>query len=371
MRDLFEKAKAQAPAIIFIDELDAIGGQRGGGGRAGGTNDEREQTLNQLLVSMDGFEPTTAVIVLAATNRPDVLDQALLRPGRFDRQVTVDRPDRRGREAILRIHTRQIPLSPSVDFAALAQATPGMSGADLANLANEAALTAARRGEAAVTPADFEDALDRITLGAPGSVLMDEEERRTVAYHESGHTLVAYSLPGVDPIHRVTIIPRGRSLGVTEFRPDDDRRNYRRDYLLARMAVGLGGRAAEEVACAQVTSGAQNDLQQVTRMARAMVTQLGMSDELGPEYFGGNEDDSLAGRAYASWEPKEYGQATADQIDAAVRRLIDEAHQRALTTLTAQRDKLDSLAAALLKEESLDHDQLAAILGPQAQEQAA
>ena len=371
VRDLFEKAKASAPSIIFIDELDAIGGQRGGGGRPGGTNDEREQTLNQLLVSMDGFEPSTAVIVLAATNRPEVLDQALLRPGRFDRQVTVDLPDRRGREAILKIHTRQIPLAPAVDLSAIAQATPGMSGADLANLANEAALTAARHGEGAVTQADFGDALDRITLGAPGTALLDEEERRTVAYHEGGHTLVAYALPNMDAIHRVTIIPHGRSLGVTEFRPNDDRRNYRRDYLLDRMAVGLGGRAAEELACSQVTSGAQNDLQQVTRMARAMVTQLGMADELGPEYFGGDQDNALSGRGFVPWEPKEYGQATADRIDEAVHRLIAEAHQRALDILTAQRDKLDSLATALLKEESLDHEQLAAILGPEPQAVAA
>jgi cell division protease FtsH len=363
VRDLFEKAKDKAPSIVFIDEIDAIGGQRGGG-RFGGTDDEREQTLNQLLVSMDGFEPNDAVIVLAATNRPDVLDEALLRPGRFDRRITVDLPDRRGREAILQIHTRHIPLATGVDLGALAQATPGMSGADLANLANEAALAAARRGEATVTPADFDAALDRVTLGAPGAALLNEEERRTVAYHESGHTLVAYSLPRMDPIHRVTIIPHGRSLGVTEFRPDDDRRNYRRDYLLDRMAVGLGGRASEELTCEAITSGAQNDLQAVTRIARSMVTQLGMADELGPEYFGSEEDSAVGGRAYQPWEPKEYGDATADRIDSAVHGLIEAAHQRALSILEAQRDKLDSLAAALLKAESLDSDQIAAIVGP-------
>src|SRR5437764_368088 len=286
VRDLFEKAKAAAPAIVFIDEMDAIGRQRGSGGPFTGSNDEREQTLNQLLVSMDGFEPNQAVIVLAATNRPDGLDQALLRPGRFDRQVVVEPPDRRGREAILRIHTRGLPLAAGVDLGGLAQATPGMSGADLANLANEAALTAARKGAAQVSARDFEEALDRITLGAEGTPLMDAQERRLVAYHEGGHALVAFLLPHVDPVHRVTITPRGRSLGVTQFRPLDDRRNYRRAYLLERLAVGLGGRAAEEIACEDITSGAQNDLQQVTRMARVMVSQLGMADELGPRYFG-------------------------------------------------------------------------------------
>jgi cell division protease FtsH len=372
VRDLFAKAKAISPAIVFIDEIDAIGGQRGGGLRSIGTNDEREQTLDQLLVSMDGFEPNEAVIVLAATNRPDVLDPALLRPGRFDRQVTVDLPDRAGREAILRIHTRQMPLAPTVDLGALARATPGMSGADLANLANEAALTAARRGESAVTPADFEEALDRITLGAPGAALMDEEERRTVAYHESGHALVAYFLPNMDPIHRVTITPRGRSLGVTQFRPIDDRRNYRRDYLLDRMAVGLGGRAAEELACKEITSGAQNDLQEVTRMARTMVTQLGMADEMGPEYFGGSQDGLVDRRLYAPWEPREYSEETARRIDGAVHRLIEEAHRRARSILTAHRATLDAVAAALLHEESLDRDQLAAwVEGQHAAEQRA
>jgi len=363
VRDLFEKAKAAAPAIVFIDEIDAIGRQRGSGGPlGGGTNDEREQTLNQLLVSMDGFEPNQAVIILAATNRPDVLDHALLRPGRFDRQVTVDPPDRKGREAILKIHTRGLPLSPRVDLEALAQATPGMSGADLANLANEAALTAARKGESQVTPRDFEEALDRITLGAPGAALMNEDERRLVAYHEGGHTLVAFMLPNVDPVHRVTITPRGRSLGVTQFRPIDDRRNYRRDYLLDRMAVGLGGRAAEEISCDDITSGAQNDLQQVTGMARAMVTQLGMADELGPEYYGGTGDDALNGRGYNPWEPKEYSDETARQIDLAVRRLIDEAHHRALKALTDNRPMLDAIAEGLLRDESLDRNQLTAIV---------
>jgi len=363
VRDLFERAKAAAPAIVFVDELDGIGGQRGRGGpMGGGTNDEREQTLNQLLVSMDGFEANEAVIILGATNRPDVLDQALLRPGRFDRQVVLDPPDRKGREAILKIHTRQIPLASDIDLTAIAQITPGMTGADLANLANEAALTAARRGEADVNRADFDTALDRITLGSEGAALMDGEERRTVAFHEGGHTLVAMLLPNVDPVHRVTITPRGRSLGVTQFRPIDERRNYRRDYLMDRMAVGMGGRAAEEVACGEITSGAQNDIQQVTRMARAMVTQLGMSDELGPTYFGGGGDDALGGQPYNPWAPKEYSEETARRIDEVVEKLVEEAHQRAVSALSEHRAALDAIAAALVHEESLNRDQLAAIV---------
>jgi len=365
MRDLFEKAKATAPCIVFIDEIDTIGRQRGGsGGPMGGANDEHEQTLNQLLVSMDGFEPNEAVIILAATNRPDVLDQALLRPGRFDREVTVEPPDRRGREAILRIHTRGIPLAPGVNMASLAQATPGMSGADLANLANEAALTAARKGETDVSPLDFAEALDRITLGAEGAALMDVEERRTVAYHEGGHALVASLLPQADPVHRVTITPRGRSLGVTQFRPLDDRRNYRRAYLLDRLAVGLGGRSAEEIVYGEITSGAQNDLQQVMRLARAMVTELGMAEEVGPAYFGGSGDDALSGRLsiHNPWMPKEYSEETGRRIDAAVQRLIAEAHQRARTVLIENRSTLDAIAAALLAEESLDSAELARIV---------
>jgi cell division protease FtsH len=362
VRDLFDRAKQAAPSIIFVDELDAIGGSRSGGNRGGfGTNDEREQTLNQLLVSMDGFEPNDAVIVLAATNRPDVLDPALLRPGRFDRQVQVDLPDRQGREAILKIHTRHIPLASDVDLGDIARATPGMSGADLANLANEAALAAARHGQSEVNRADFDEALDRITLGLEGSPLMDEEERRTVAYHEGGHALVAYVLPNVDPVNRITITPRGRSLGVTQFLPDDDRRNYRRDYLLSRMAVGLGGRAAEEEVFTDITSGAQNDLQQVTNIARTMVTQLGMADELGPIYFGGAGDNALSGRTYNPWEPREYSEDTGHLIDQAVSRLVLEARQRASAAIRNNRPALDAIAEALLHEESLDRDQFTAI----------
>ncbi|HEY8685187.1 MAG TPA: ATP-dependent zinc metalloprotease FtsH, partial [Chloroflexota bacterium] len=362
VRDLFDRARKAAPCIIFVDELDAIGGYRGTRGPVGGgSNDEREQTLNQLLVSMDGFEPNEAVIVLAATNRPDVLDPALLRPGRFDRQVEVDPPDRQGREAILKIHTRHIPLASDVDLGDIARATPGMSGADLANLANEAALAAARRGESQVTRANFDEALDRITLGLEGAPLMDEEERRTVAYHEGGHALVAFMLPNVDPVNRITITPRGRSLGVTQFLPVDERRNYRRDYLLSRMAVGLGGRAAEEIVFTDITSGAQNDLQQVTGIARTMVTQLGMADELGPVYLSGSGDNALSGRIYNPWEPKEYSEETGRVVDQAVERLVGGAHDRALETLRTNRAALDAIAAALLQEESLDRDQFTAI----------
>jgi cell division protease FtsH len=361
VRDLFERAKQAAPAIIFVDEIDAIGGRRSSG-QFGGSNDEREQTLNQMLVSMDGFEPNEAVIVLAATNRPDNLDPALLRPGRFDREVVVDPPDRKGREEILRIHTRRIPLAPDANLEALARVTPGMSGADLANLANEAALTAARRSETEVTQGDFMLALDRITLGAAGPPLMNEEERHLVAYHEGGHAIVAFLLPNVDPVHRITITPRGRSLGVTQFMPIDDRRNYRRDYLLNRIAVGLGGRAAEEVACDEITSGAQNDLQMVTNLARAMVTQLGMADELGPTYFGGQGDDALNGRSFNPYAPKEYSPETAFKIDQAVEKIIDEAHNRAVAILRENRAALDAVAAALTQEETLERDQFAAIV---------
>ena len=363
VRDLFDKAKASAPCIVFIDEIDAIGRRRSSGGpMGGGSNDEREQTLNQLLSAMDGFEPSEAVIVLAATNRPEVLDPALLRPGRFDRQVAVDPPDRQGREAILKIHTRHIPLAADVRLGALAQATPGMSGADLANLANEAALGAARTNRTEVAAVDFDTALDRITLGALGGALMNEDERRTAAYHESGHALVAYLLPNMDAVRRVTITPRGRSLGVTQFLPLDDRRNYPRDYLFNRMVVGLGGRAAEEIACEQITAGAQSDLQGVSRIARAMVTQLGMDDELGPEIFGGSGDSGLDGNPYAAWEPKEYSEDTARRIDAAVHRLIDEAHQKARVLLGANRPALDAISEALLREESLNLEQIVVLV---------
>jgi cell division protease FtsH len=305
---------------------------------------------------MDGFDATQNVIVLAATNRPDVLDPALLRPGRFDRQVTVDLLDRRGREAILRVHTRAKPLAPDVDLAALAHATPGMSGADLANLANEAAMVAARTNAAQVTQAAFAEAFDRITLGAPGAALLNEDERRTVSYHEAGHALVALLLPQADPATRVTITPRGCSLGVTQFRPIDERRTYRRDYLRARLAVGLGGRAAEDIACEEITSGAQNDLQEVTRLAGMMVTQLGMVDAVGRAYLGGSGDDALEGGPFTPWTPRAYSDETARHIDAAIKQLIADAYATARTLLSGNRRTLDALAAALLREESLDSE---------------
>jgi cell division protease FtsH len=359
VRDLFDEAKKLSPSIVFVDEIDAIGGSRANRSGFSGGNDEREQTLNQLLVSMDGFEPNEAVIVMAATNRADILDPALLRPGRFDREIEVDPPDRAGREAILRIHTRQIPLGSDVNLSAVARGTPGMSGADLANLANEAALGAARSNRSQVTQADFDQALDRITLGSVGSPLLNMDERRTVAYHEAGHALVASYLPDVDPVNRITITPRGRSLGVTQFLPMDDRRNYRRNYLLNRMAVGLGGRAAEELALEDITSGAQNDLQQVTNIARMMVTELGMTDDVGLTYLGGGQDGS--GQAYNPFASRSYSDEWAARIDEAVARLVAEAHERATRTLNSHRDALEAVAAALVQEESLDREQFMTI----------
>jgi cell division protease FtsH len=349
VRDLFSKAKAAAPAIIFVDEIDAVGRQRGAG--LGGGNDEREQTLNQLLVEMDGFDAATNVIVLAATNRPDVLDPALLRPGRFDRQVTVGFPDRVGREAILRIHTKDIPLAPTVDLSLIAAATPGFSGADLANLCNEAALRAARAMRDQVGPAEFEEALDTLVLGTRQSGLTNPEERRLVAYHEGGHAIVARLTPGADPVNKVTIVPHGQALGVTEQRPMDDRRNYPLDYLLGRLAVSLGGRAAEEVVFGQPTTGAESDLKQATQLARRMVGLWGMSSELGPVSFGVGETQPFLGRELAA--PREYAEATAARIDAAVTTLIDSAHDQARALLGRERAALDALAEELVAHESV------------------
>ncbi|CAG0965878.1 hypothetical protein ANRL2_01252, partial [Anaerolineae bacterium] len=293
VRDLFNRAKAAAPSIVFIDEIDAVGRQRGAG--LGGGNDEREQTLNQMLAEMDGFDQNESVIVMAATNRPDVLDPALLRPGRFDRQVTVALPDRTGREDILRIHVRGKPLADDVDLHALSRSTIGFSGADLANLANEAALTAARRNTKRITQNDFLEAFDRIVLGTQAPPLSNEEERRVVAYHEAGHALVAALTPNADPVLKVTIVPRGQALGVTAILPEDDRRNYSKPYLMAQMHMMLGGRAAEEVAIGEITTGASNDLQRVTSMARRMVSQFGMSEVLGPVNFGEDERQPFLG----------------------------------------------------------------------------
>jgi cell division protease FtsH len=358
VRDLFTKAKAAAPAIVFVDEIDAVGRQRGAG--LGGGNDEREQTLNQLLVEMDGFDVDTNVIVVAATNRPDVLDPALLRPGRFDRQVTVGFPDRVGREAILRIHTKNLPLAPTVDLGNIARATPGFSGADLANLANEAALRAARAGKDKVGPEEFEEALDTVILGTRQAGLTNEDERRTVAYHEGGHAIVARLTPGADPVNKVTIVPHGQALGVTEQRPMDDRRNYPLDYLLGRLAVSLGGRAAEEVVFGQPTTGAESDLKQATQLARRMVGLWGMSEELGPVSYGVGETQPFLGRELAA--PREFAEATAARIDADVARLIRSAHDQARTLLSRNRKALDALAAELVAHEMVTAAQIDDIL---------
>ena len=362
VRDLFSKAKAIAPSIIFVDEIDAVGRQRGTG--YGGGNDEREQTLNQLLAEMDGFDATTSLIVLAATNRPDVLDPALLRPGRFDRQVTVGYPDRVGREAILRIHTRRIPLAPDVDLATLARQTAGFAGADLANLANEAALLSARKGRETVGLAEFEESLDKVLLGTRQAALTDPAERRIVAYHEGGHALVALLTRGADPVHKVTIVPHGRALGVTEQRPEEDRRNFGRDVLLARLAVQLGGRAAEEIVNGEPTTGAESDLKAATDLARRMVGLWGMSEELGPVSYNVGERDPFLGREIAA--PKQYAEATAGRIDAAVEELLEGARSTARSILSAHRPLLDAIADELVAKETVSGARLAEIVGVEA-----
>ena len=359
VRDLFAQAKAAAPSIAFIDELDAVGRRRGAG--VGATNDEREQTLNQLLVEMDGFDDRQEVIVLAATNRPDVLDPALLRPGRFDRQVLVALPDRQGREGILRIHTRQLHLAPDVDLALLARTTTGFNGADLANLCNEAALTAARHNRSQVTMADFEEAQDKVVLGGARPPLQDPQERRVVAYHESGHTLVAWLTPAADAVHKVTVMPHGRALGVTQQLPGEDRYNYSRSELLARLAVMLAGRTAEEIVFGDVTTGAESDLTEATRLARRMVTRWGMGD-LGLVAFQADEEHPFLG--YELAQGRDYSEATAARIDQEVQRLLAERHAYAGRLLTDARELLDHLAQALLHEETLGQDALARILGP-------
>jgi cell division protease FtsH len=358
VRSLFEKAKATAPAIIFIDELDAVGRRRGAG--LGQTNDEREQTLNQLLVEMDGFDERHEVIVLAATNRPDVLDPALLRPGRFDRQVMVGLPDRAAREGILHIHSRKLTLDDDVDFPVLARSTTGMSGADLANLCNEAALIAARLEHNKVTMRDFEEAIDKILLGAARPSLHDPNERRVVAYHESGHALVAWFTPEADPVHKLTIIPHGRALGVTEQLPGDDHYNYSRSYLLARLAVMLGGRTSEEIVLGDITTGAENDLVEATRLARRMVTRWGMGD-LGLAAFKADEEQPFLG--YELAQGRDYSEATAAQIDRQVQQLLTDRHEAAKNLLQNKRTMLDQLAAALLKSESLGQAELVQLLG--------
>jgi len=362
VRDLFEQGKAHAPCIIFIDEIDAVGRHRGAG--LGGGHDEREQTLNQLLVEMDGFESNEGVILIAATNRPDVLDPALLRPGRFDRQIVVDMPDVRGREMILRVHSRKIPLSDEVRLEVLARATPGLAGADLANIVNESALLAARRNKARVEMVDFEDAKDKVMLGVERkSLVLSEEERKLTAYHEAGHALVSLRLPGLDPVHKVTIVPRGRALGITFSLPEEDRHNYTKEYIHSRLAMAYGGRVAEQIifGAEKVTTGAAQDIQQATEMARRMVTQFGMSDALGPIAVGDREQQIFLGREIG--QRREVSEKTAEVVDAEVKRILDEAYKRARQILDHNMETLHRMAAALLERETLDREEVELIAG--------
>jgi cell division protease FtsH len=351
VRDLFAQGKKNAPCLIFIDEIDAVGRQRGAG--LGGGHDEREQTLNQLLVEMDGFESNEGVILVAATNRPDVLDPALLRPGRFDRQVVVPNPDLRGRERILKVHSRKTPLAPEVNLEIIAKGTPGFSGADLENLVNEAALGAAKLGKDRVDMDDFEEAKDKVMMGGRErrSMILSEEDKRTTAYHEGGHALVAKLLPGTDPVHKVSIIPRGRALGVTMQLPGEDRHNYSKQYLCNNMAVLMGGRVAEEVVLDQLTTGASNDIERATKTAHNMVCMWGMSDKLGPMSFGDNQEQVFLGRELI--HNKNYGEETAKLIDSEVRRFVDEAYEKATAIIKDNREVLDAISMALLERETI------------------
>jgi cell division protease FtsH len=357
VRDLFEQGKAHAPCIIFIDEIDAVGRHRGAG--LGGGHDEREQTLNQLLVEMDGFESNEGVILLAATNRPDILDPALLRPGRFDRQIVVDMPDLKGREQILRVHTRKIPLASNVNLEPIAKGTPGLAGAELANIVNEAALLAARRNKPQVDQQDLEDAKDKVMLGLERkSRVLSDEERRLVAYHEAGHALVALSVPGADPLHKVTIIPRGRSLGLTAYLPEEELHKYTKQSILSRLAMAYGGRVAEQLVFGpdKVTPGAAQDIQQATNIARRMVTQFGMSDAIGPIAVGDREQEIFLGREVT--QRREISDSTAQLVDEEVKRILTNAFADAKRILTERRAALDLLAAALLERETLDRDEV-------------
>ena len=359
VRDLFKNAKEQAPAIIFIDEIDAVGRQRGAG--LGGGHDEREQTLNQLLVEMDGFEESESVILIAATNRPDVLDPALLRPGRFDRQITVDRPDVRGREQILRVHAANKPLDTDVSFEKLAQLTVGFACADLANLLNEAALLTARRNRSLISMDEIEESMERVMAGPQRkSRVMSEAERTTIAYHESGHALVGHVLDNADPVHKISIISRGQALGYTMQLPAEDHFLKTRREMLDELAVFLGGRVAEELMCADITSGASNDLERATKMAREMVTRLGMSEELGTQVFGEAQHQVFLGRDYA--DHQDYSEETARRIDTEVQRIMREAHERAVEILSARRDQLDLMAKVLLERETVEGEAVDALL---------
>jgi len=359
VRDLFEQGKKHAPCIIFIDEIDAVGRLRGAG--LGGGHDEREQTLNQLLVEMDGFDTTEGVILIAATNRPDVLDPALLRPGRFDRQITVNRPDVRGRAEILKVHTKKVPLSADVDLAVISRGTPGFSGADLENLVNEAALLAARLNKTAVELKDFEFAKDKVLMGVERkSMVLTDQEKRTTAYHEAGHALMAKLIPGTDPVHKVTIIPRGRALGVTMQLPVDDRHSYSKEFLYNSLAILMGGRVAEELVFQQITTGAGNDIERATDLARKMVCEWGMSEDLGPLTFGKKDEEIFLGREIAT--RRDYSEAIALKIDAEVKRLVTENYERAKRILRENMAALKALAEALLEKEVLEGSEIDQII---------
>jgi cell division protease FtsH len=354
VRDLFDQAKRHSPCIVFVDEIDAVGRQRGAG--LGGSHDEREQTLNQMLVEMDGFDTDTSVIIVAATNRPDILDPALLRPGRFDRRVVLDRPDMRGREAILKVHVKGKPLSPDVNLATLAKSTPGFVGADLENLVNEAAILAARRNKKIIGHSELEEAIERVIAGPERrSRLISEEEKRVVAYHEAGHAVVAHVLPNTDPVHKITIVARGMAGGYTMALPQEDRTLMSRAKFLDDLAFTLGGRAAEEIVFTDITSGASNDLERVTKMARSMVTRLGMSAQLGPMVYGQKEELIFLGREIS--EQRDYSEAVAELIDKEVRTIVSESYERAKTILIEYRDKLDAVAERLLEVETISRDE--------------
>jgi cell division protease FtsH len=359
VRDLFEQGKKNAPCLIFIDEIDAVGRHRGAG--LGGGHDEREQTLNQLLAEMDGFESNEGVILIAATNRPDILDPALLRPGRFDRRVVVDRPDVKGREGILKVHTRRVPLAGDVDLSVIARGTPGFSGADLENLVNEAALDAARYDRDKVTMEDFEEAKDKVLMGVERkSMIITDTEKRNTAYHEAGHALVTMLLPKTDPLHKVSIIPRGRALGVTQQLPIDDRHNYTKEYLENQLCVLLGGRASEELFLKDLTTGAGNDLERVTRIARKMICEWGMSDQLGPLAFGRKDEHVFLGKEFA--HPKEYSERTAELIDEEVKRIVTSNYERAKKLIAKRKDALKAIAETLLEREVLTGEEIKLII---------
>ncbi len=359
VRDLFEQAKKNAPCIVFIDEIDAVGRQRGAG--IGGGHDEREQTLNQLLAEMDGFDTTEGIIIMAATNRPDILDPALLRPGRFDRQIVVDRPDVKGREEILKVHTKKVPLDKDVDLKVLARSTPGFSGADLANMVNEAALLAARRGREKVTMQDFEDAKDKVLMGVERrSLLISEQEKKWIAYHEAGHALVSKLIPGTDPIHKVTIIPRGRALGVTQQLPIDDRRIYSKTYCVNQLSVMLGGRAAEEIVFGDISTGSRDDIDKATQLARMMVCEWGMSERLGPLTLGKRDEEIFLGREFGLH--RNISEETAQIIDEEIKSFVENAHKKALEIVKNNEQLLHKIANKLLEKEILTGEEIDEII---------